>query len=190
MVGVLQVRIHGRGGQGVVTAAEILSVAAFLDGHHAQAFPSFGSERMGAPVTAYCRVDTQPIRTHDPIAVPDVLVVQDPTLLRDPGLVGGLVPGGLVLVNTAGPAGSIVFASGPPDARIVTVPATEVARRLIGRPLPNTALLGALVTLTGVVGLGPLEAAVRRRFAGAVAEANVAALREAATLVQRVTADA
>ena len=78
----LQVRFHGRGGQGVVTSAELLAVAAFIDGRHAQAFPSFGSERTGAPVQSFCRIDDAPIRAHEPILLPDVLVIQDPTLLH------------------------------------------------------------------------------------------------------------
>ena len=89
-----QVRIHGRGGQGVVTAAELLSVAAFLEGRHAQAFPSFGSERMGAPVVAFCRIDDRPIRVREPILAPDALIVQDPTLLQQVDVFGGMRPGG------------------------------------------------------------------------------------------------
>ena len=85
-----QVRIHGRGGQGVVTAAEMLSVAAFLEGHWAQAFPSFGSERMGAPVTAFCRIDNKEIRSREPVAEPDALIIQDPTLLHQVSVFEGL----------------------------------------------------------------------------------------------------
>ena len=95
-----QVRIHGRGGQGVVTAAELLSVAAFDEGKHAQAFPSFGSERTGAPVVAFCRIDDRPIRTHEPIEVPDALIVQDPTLVHQVDLFSGLGPNAYLLVNT------------------------------------------------------------------------------------------
>src|SRR5215213_2730662 len=96
----LQVRFHGRGGQGVVTAAELLSVAAFLDGRPAQAFPSFGSERTGAPVVAFCRISQRPIRTHEPVSRPDVLVIQDPTLLHQVDVFAGLAPDGFVLLNT------------------------------------------------------------------------------------------
>ena len=95
-----QVRIHGRGGQGVVTAAELLSVAAFDEGRHAQAFPSFGSERTGAPVVSFCRIDDAPIRVREPIAEPDALIVQDPTLLHQVDLFGGLGADGYVLINT------------------------------------------------------------------------------------------
>src|SRR5208283_6107236 len=95
-----QVRIHGRGGQGVVTAAEMLSLAAFDEGRHAQAFPSFGSERMGAPVIAFCRIDTVRIRLREPIAQPNAVVVQDPTLLHHVDVFGGLREDGYVLVNS------------------------------------------------------------------------------------------
>ena len=95
-----QVRIHGRGGQGVVTAAELLSVAAFAEGRYAQAFPTFGSERTGAPVVAFCRIDDRPIRVREPIAEPDAVIVQDPTLLHQVDLFAGLGPDGYLLVNT------------------------------------------------------------------------------------------
>ena len=95
-----QVRIHGRGGQGVVTAAEMLSVAAFNEGRHAQAFPSFGSERTGAPVVSFCRIDDRQIRVREPIMEPDALIIQDPTLLHQVDLFGGLRPDGFILINT------------------------------------------------------------------------------------------
>src|SRR5947208_5143887 len=96
-----QVRIHGRGGQGVVTAAELLSVAAFLEGRNAQAFPSFGSERMGAPVVAFCRIDDREIRSREPVAEPDALIIQDPTLLHSMDLFAGLKPGAYVVLNSS-----------------------------------------------------------------------------------------
>ena len=95
-----QVRIHGRGGQGVVTAAELLSVAAFRAGRHAQAFPSFGSERTGAPVVSFCRIADEPIRSHDPVAAPDALIIQDVSLLGRVDVLAGLVQDGYVLLNT------------------------------------------------------------------------------------------
>src|SRR5450759_3948567 len=95
-----QVRIHGRGGQGVVTAAELLSLAAFQEDRHAQAFPSFGSERMGAPVVSFCRIDDREIRTHEPVSEPDALIIQDPTLLHQVDLFAGLRDEGYVLINS------------------------------------------------------------------------------------------
>lgn len=161
---VFQVRIHGRGGQGVVTSAELLAVAAFRDGRDAQAFPLFGSERTGAPVMAFCRIDDRPIRTREPIVDPDAIVVQDPTLLH----ALDLTTAHLVLINSS---------RGHPNA--ITIPATEIARRHLGRPLPGAPLLGALAAATGVVSLGALEAAIRERFPEPVASGNVDAAREA-----------
>lgn len=170
----LSVRIHGRGGQGVVTAAELLSMAAFDEGLHAQALPSFGSERTGAPVVAGCRISDRSIRSHDPITRPDVVVIQDPTLLRDPAVLEGLAPDGIVVVNTSGVVDALPGA-GPADGRVarwVTVPATDLARRALGRPLPNTALVGAVAGVTHVVDPQSLGSAIRRRFPGPVGEAN------------------
>ena len=95
-----EIRIHGRGGQGVVTAAEILALAAFSEGRYAQAFPSFGSERMGAPVVAFCRVDDRQIRVREPVMEPDGLIVQDPTLLHQVDVFGGCKPDAFILINT------------------------------------------------------------------------------------------
>jgi len=166
-----EVRFHGRGGQGVVTAAELLSVAAFLDGRHAQAFPSFGSERAGAPVVAFCRIADREIRTRAPIDAPNALVVQDPTLLQDPDLLAGLRPGGLLLVNSSRQAQD--FHRDP--AHVVTVPATELAMEHLGRPLPNAVLLGALARLSEIVSLESVKAAIAERFGRKVAEQNIAA---------------
>jgi pyruvate ferredoxin oxidoreductase gamma subunit len=174
--GMFQVRFHGRGGQGVVTAAELLSVAAFLDGRHSQAFPSFGSERTGAPVMAFCRVGDRPIRTREPVVRPDALVIQDPTLLHVPGVFAGF-EAGCVLVNTSRDRDV-------PRGRLVAVPATELAREHLGRPLPGAPMLGALAAATGVVSLDSLAAAIRERFAGSVAEGNVAAAQAAHALVR------
>jgi 2-oxoacid:acceptor oxidoreductase gamma subunit (pyruvate/2-ketoisovalerate family) len=128
--------IHGRGGQGVVTAAELLSLAGFLEGRHAQAFPSFGSERTGAPVVSFCWIDDREIRVREPISAPDALIVQDPTLLHQVDVFGGLAPQGSVLLNTSLSTADL----GVDDVvagRLVTVPATELAREHLGRPLPG-----------------------------------------------------
>lgn len=168
----VEVRFHGRGGQGVVTAAELLSTAAFDQGRSAQAIPSFGSERTGAPVMAFCRIADRPIRSHDPVTSPDIVVVQDPTMLQVPGILDGLRPDGLLLVNSTRDAGDLGLSVQP--ARVVAVPATDLARARLGRPLPNTALLGALAALTGVVSLAAVQQAIRARFRGEAAELNVA----------------
>jgi pyruvate ferredoxin oxidoreductase gamma subunit len=184
----VKVRVHGRGGQGVVTAAEMLSVAAFDEGKHAQAFPTFGSERTGAPVVAFCRIDTRPIRVHEPISEPDALIVQDPTLLHQVKVFDGIAPGAFVLINTSRSADELGVAElaellGP--GRLVTVPATTLARRHLGRPLPNAALLGAFAALTGWVALGSVVGAIRQRFAGEVGEGNVRAAEAAYAMVAR-----
>ncbi|WP_207783857.1 2-oxoacid:acceptor oxidoreductase family protein [Micromonospora globispora] len=175
------VRIHGRGGQGVVTAAELLSVAAFAEGRHAQAFPSFGSERTGAPVSAYCRLDTRPIRTREPIAAADCVIVQDPTLLGHVDVLTGLRPDGSVLVNWAGPVHQLGVEL-PPTT--VAVAATDLALRHIGRAVPNAALLGAFAALTRQVRLESVLDAIRQRFPGPLATANVAAAQAAYELVR------
>jgi pyruvate ferredoxin oxidoreductase gamma subunit len=174
----LDVRIHGRGGQGVVTAAELLSLAAFEQGRHAQAMPSFGSERTGAPVVSYCRIDDDPIRAHDPLDRPGVVVVQDPTLLRSVDVLAGLTEDGVVVVNSSRRLADLVSAGLVlhERQRALCVPASEMARERLGRPLPNTALIGAVVAVTGAVGRPALHAAIRTRFAsleGHVVDANL-----------------
>jgi pyruvate ferredoxin oxidoreductase gamma subunit len=176
------VRIHGRGGQGAVTAAEMLSVAAFDEGRHAQAFPTFGSERTGAPVTSFCRIDDRPIRLREPIARPDALIVQDPTLLHQVDLFAGLPPEGYLLVNTSRTLeqlGLDTLAGTLDVRRVATVPATELAREHLGRPLPNAALLGAFAALTGQVSLSAVSDAIRARFPGDVGAGNVKAAEAA-----------
>jgi pyruvate ferredoxin oxidoreductase gamma subunit len=178
----LQVRIHGRGGQGVVTAAEMLSIAAFEQGRHAQAFPSFGSERTGAPVVAFCRIDDQEIRLREPIVEPDVLIIQDPTLLRQVNVFQGLSPDGWVLINsrkTFDELGLADLVARQRHERLITVPATEIALRHIGRPLPNAVLLGGFAALTGLITLDAVVHAIRHTFSGGIAESNVTAATEA-----------
>jgi pyruvate ferredoxin oxidoreductase gamma subunit len=171
------VRIHGRGGQGVVTAAEMLSIAAFAEGRHAQAFPSFGSERSGAPVVAFCRIDNREIRAHEPIARPDALIVQDPTLLHQVDVFSGLGPDGYILINSSrsfDELGLAELVDRYRAERLLTVPATELAREHLGRPIPNVVLLGGFAAITRLISMPSLAAAVREKFSGAVADKNVA----------------
>jgi pyruvate ferredoxin oxidoreductase gamma subunit len=188
-----EVRIHGRGGQGVVTTAELLSVAAFIDGRQAQAFPTFGSERTGAPVVGFCRIDTHPIRSHEPIAEPDVVIVQDATLVHQPDVFAGLGTDGYLLVNTSQPLADLGLESLAgrlrPD-RLLTVPATDLALTHLHRPLPGAVLLGAFAVLTGQVALESVLGAVRSRFAGSVADGNVAAVHDAYDLARRTLEEA
>ncbi len=177
-----QIRIHGRGGQGVVTAAEMLSIAAFQEGKHAQAIPSFGSERMGAPVVAYVRIDDRPIELNEPVMSPELLIVQDPTLFNAVDVFSGLSSEGFVLINTARAVEDLRIQDAvgrlPPN-HVATVAATELALRHVGRPTPNTVLLGALTALTDVIHLESVVMAINDKFSGEVAERNVAAARAA-----------
>jgi pyruvate ferredoxin oxidoreductase gamma subunit len=177
-----QVRIHGRGGQGVVSAAEMLSVAAFDEGRYAQAFPSFGSERMGAPVTAFCRMDDREVRLREPVMHPDALIIQDPTLLHQVDLFSGLSPNGYILINSTRDfeqLGVAEFARGFPAHHVCTVAASELALKHVGRPLPNAALLGGFAAITGQLRFESVARAIRQKFAGKVGEANVAAAQAA-----------
>lgn len=182
-----QVRIHGRGGQGVVTAAEMLSVAAFDEGRHAQAFPSFGSERTGAPVVAFCRIAEREIRLREPIMEPDAIIIQDATLLHQVDVFAGLRPDGYILINTNKSfveLGLGELVRNMPPERLCIVAATEIALRLVGRPVPNVPLLAGFAALTGRIRLDSVIKAIEERFAGKVAAGNVAAAREAYALVQ------
>ncbi len=181
-----ETRIHGRGGQGVVTSAELLSVAAFREDRHAQAFPSFGSERTGAPVISFCRIDDRTIRTREPISLPDAVIIVDPTLLHHVDVFSGLRADGYVLINSTRSFAELQLGElcdGFRPERLCTIPATELAREHLGRPLPNAAMLGAFAQLTGVVTVESVAAAIRQRFSGEVAEANVRAAQAAAGLV-------
>ena len=189
----LQIRIHGRGGQGVVTAAEMLSIAAFEQGRHAQAFPSFGSERTGAPVVAFCRIDDREIRLREPVMDPDALIVQDATLLHQVDVFQGLKPDGWVLVNSRRgfeELGLGELARRMRPERLAVVPATEIALEHLKRPLPNAALLGGFAALTGLVTLEAVVHAIRDKFHGAVADANIAAATAAHDAVARSAREA
>jgi pyruvate ferredoxin oxidoreductase gamma subunit len=183
---VFQVRIHGRGGQGVVTAAELLSVAAFAEGRNAQAFPTFGSERTGAPVVSFCRIDERPIRVREPITEPDALIIQDPTLLHQVDLFAGLEPAGYMLINSERSfeqLGIAEFVQGFRPERLLTVPATALAMEHLGRPLPNGVMLGGFAAISGLVSVQSVAAAVRERFPGKLGSANAAAVEAAHSYV-------
>ncbi len=178
-----EVRLHGRGGQGVVTAADLLALAAFEEGQYAQSFPSFGSERTGAPVVAYCRLSERVIRTREPVVAPDCVIVIDPTLVHQVDLFAGLRPDAFVLVNSAKTLDGLGLGCLLDEfdtSHLLTAPATEVARRQIGKPLPNAALIGGFAALTAKVTLGAVGTAIRERFRKdtGVAERNVAAATE------------
>lgn len=163
----IEVRIHGRGGQGNVVAAYLLASAAIADKWHAVAFPAFGAERRGAPVAAFVRMAEQPFQRRDQIAHPDFLVIQDEALLHVEGVLDGLKPGGGVLVNSPRPNETLGI-----DAACQTVPATRLALDHLGRPIPNTALLSGFLALTGLFSPDALDRALAMRFSGKTLEAN------------------
>lgn len=182
-----QIRVHGRGGQGVVTATEMLSVAAFEEGRHAQAFPSFGSERTGAPVVAFCRIDDKEIRVREPIMTPDALIIQDPTLLHQINVFAGLKQDGYVLLNThhsfeALGLGEVLQAHHA--ERFCTLPAAELGLKHVGRPIPNVPLIAGFAALSGMFKLESVIKAINEKFSGKVAEGNIAAATEAYALVK------
>ena len=182
-----QVRIHGRGGQGVVTAAEMLSIAAFEEGRHAQAFPSFGSERTGAPVVAFCRIADKEIRLREPIMEPDALIIQDPTLLYQVDVFSGLKKGGYILINTSrtfDELGLGDYVRDWPADRLCTVPATELSRKHVGRPMPNVPLLAGFAAASGIIRLESVIKAINAKFSGKVAQGNIAGATEAFELVR------
>jgi len=157
-----QIRIHGRGGQGVVTAAELIAIAAFNDGHEAQAFPSFGVERTGAPIEAFARIDKNPIRTREHVYEPNVLIVQDPTLLSAVDVAKGCNDKTLVIINTSQPKSKIKIKL--PAENIFTIDATEIALKEIGKNIVNTVILGAVAKATGLISLNALKKAVEQKF--------------------------
>lgn len=173
-----QIRIHGRGGQGVVSASELLSVAAFEEGKYSQSFPSFGSERMGAPVQAFARIDDSDITTQEPVLEPDMLIIQDPTLFQAIDVFDGANREGYLLINsskTVEELGIEKITSQYPEDHVVILPATELAVKYIKLPKPNTVLLGAFAALTHMVEIQALENAIRGRFPEKIAEPNIIA---------------
>lgn len=176
----LEIRIHGRGGQGNVVAAYLLATAAIGEGRYAQAFPAFGAERRGAPVVAFARIGSAPIRRRCQVLQPAFLIVQDRALLHVPGVLDGLKAGGGVLVN----ANAMPEDMGSGDADVVTLPATSLANEYLGRPVPNTALLAAFLSLTGMLPVEALTAALGERFQGKVLERNRDLVETAASRVE------
>jgi pyruvate ferredoxin oxidoreductase gamma subunit len=162
----LDIRIHGRGGQGVVTLAALLVDSAFEDGWNVLGFPSFGTERTGAPVAAFVRLSRGPIRDRSEVRRPGVIIVQDATLVGAVDLLQGLTPGGVVLANAEHTPAALK------DVRVEVLPATELAMRILGVPKTNTAMLGLFARATGLVSIDSVAAAIRRWFSGGVAARN------------------
>ena len=171
-----EIRVHGRGGMGNVTAAELLAEAAFADGKYAQAFPSFGAEREGAPVTAFVRISDRPIRLRQQVYEPDFLIVQDVGLIYSANILEGLKPGGEVVVNTDRPADELPIEEG---FRVYTVPALKIALDIIGRPFFNVVMVGAFACATDLVDVEAVVEAIKARFPGELGEKEAMATMEA-----------
>ncbi len=171
-----EIRIHGRGGQGSVTMAQMLAQAAFEDGKWAQGFPSFGIERRGAPVQAFTRIDDKKITDRSQVVNPDYVIVQDPALIDVVDVLKGLRRGGMVLVNSRREPSELGLDT---DEKILTVDATGIALEHLGVPIMNTALMGAFAGATGLIRRESINKVIRRRFSAEIAERNVAAANEA-----------
>lgn len=175
----IEIRFHGRGGQGAVTAANILASAAFREGKYVQAFPFFGVERRGAPVTAFTRIDDKPIRIKTQIYEPDIVVVLDPSLLDTVDVTAGLKEGGTVIINTEKSKEEILEKLKKKPAKLALVDATGIALEVLGLPITNTAILGAVAKATGLVKLESVQDAIKDTFSGALGEKNAKAAEEA-----------
>jgi len=160
----IEIRIHGRGGQGVVTAAELIATAAFKGGREAQAFPSFGAERTGAPVESFARIDDQPIITRQQIYRPDILIIQDPSLLETPEVAKGVDKKTIIIINTAKTKAELKINF--PLNNIHTIDATKIALEIIGKNIVNTVILGSFAKATGLISLKSLTEAIEEKFAG------------------------
>ena len=177
----VQIRIHGRGGQGVVTAAELLSLAAFRDGKAAQAFPSFGSERTGAPVIAYCRIASHPIRSREPVLHPDVLLIQDSTLLHQVDVFAGLSSPAIVIINSTRDIEALHLldiVTQHPGVKMYTLPASDLAIKHLGRPFANIGMVAAFAALTGEITKPSVDQAIKDKFPGGMGGLNVAVAAE------------
>ncbi len=177
---VLEVRWHGRGGQGAWTASELLARTALSEGKYIQSFPEFGPERMGAPVTAFTRISTEPIRIHCAVYEPDVVVVLDSTLLKSVRVTAGLDSDDDIIVVNSGDAPAKVRTDlNVEKGKVWTIPATELALKTLGSPITNTAMLGAVARATGVVTMEGIEKTVKGRFRTDLAEKNMAVIKQA-----------
>ncbi len=176
--GIIEIRWHGRGGQGAVTSAELLARAAISEGKYAQAFPSFGPERRGAPVLAFDRIShKEPIRVRAEVTEPDVVVILDSGLIRIVNVTSGLKERGLIIMNTKSSLEDMAAEFGN-KWRLAVVNATRIAQELLGVNIVNTTMLGALIRATGVIKLESLYEPLEARF-GRAAASNIDALRRA-----------
>jgi 2-oxoacid:acceptor oxidoreductase gamma subunit (pyruvate/2-ketoisovalerate family) len=175
----LEFRWHGRGGQGAWTASELLARTALYEGKYIQSFPEFGPERMGAPVTAFTRISTEPIRIHCAVYEPDVVIVLDSTLLKTVPVTSGLDKDSIIIINSAEKPAKVRENLRVEKGNVWTIPATEIALRILGVPITNTAMLGAVARATSIISLESVEKIVKKRFRLDIAEKNFAVIKEA-----------
>lgn len=173
-----EIRWHGRGGQGAVTASIVLAEAAVYQGKYAQAYPEFGAERRGAPVRAYTRISDEPIRTRAPILTPDVVVVLDPSLDKSLYL-EGLKTGGTLVINTKKSLEEVKKYINREDLKIARVDATKIALEILKAPFVNMAMIGALIRVVPLVEMQYIEEAIKETFRPKVAELNIEAIKRA-----------
>ena len=180
MKSILEFRWHGRGGQGAWTASELLARTALAEGKFIQSFPEFGPERMGAPVAAFTRISTEPIRIHCAVYDPDVVVVLDSTLLKTVPVVAGInSDDDVIIVNSADSPAKVRENLRLEKGQVWTIPATEMALKVLGSPITNTAMLGAVARATAVVTMKGIEKTVKARFRADLAEKNLAVIKQA-----------
>lgn len=188
MADMVEVRWHGRGGQGAKTAAYLLAEAISGEGKQIQAFPEYGPERMGAPIRAFVRISDENIRMHCPVTEPEVVVVLDPTLLGKVDVLDGVPEGGTLVVNTDEAPGDLAARLDAGNRKVWTVAATEIAMDTIKRPIPNTVMLGALAKATGLMDLDKLKGKVKHKFGDKlkqeILEGNITAIDRAYQEVQ------
>jgi len=172
-----EISIHGRGGQGSLVLAQFMAIAALEDGKYGQAFPFLGGggERRGKPIMAFCRLDDRPIRLRCRVSKADYVILQDVTILDEVDVLAGVKPGGLMLVNTDRSSETLGIKG---DFSLFVFSAEELARKILGRPIMNTALLGAFAAITGEIGIEAVLKAVQSKFPGELGEKNSRVVRE------------
>lgn len=171
----IEIRLHGRGGQGAVTASRIIATAAYEEGKYSQAIPMYGTERRGAPLTAYVRIDKVRVRERELVHHPDISICFDPLISLQQAVANDLKPNGKVLLNVPFAPDKSELAG---DIEIATVDATSIALETLGRPITNTALLGAFSKATGIVSIESIEKAIKKYFPGRLGDMNIAAVKK------------
>jgi pyruvate ferredoxin oxidoreductase gamma subunit len=177
-----EIRIHARAGQGAITTATLLGYTYFKEGMYPYAFPHFGAARMGAPMNAFVRVDVKPVRLRSQIYEPDYLIIADPTLLRGYNCFSGLKENGVVIINGKEDLGLPKLNA---KQKVFILPANEIALKAIGKPLVNTALIGAFAASTGELKIEALLEVIKERFGGKIREGNMRAAQEGHDFIKK-----